>query len=278
MTSQGTSPRGASNHPRHLLAVLSYQGCRHKSHMRVRQTHPPFTGSHQHRTQQPSAAPVCVAKLDGRRVVSTPTQWPLESVLATSQRCEACNAKVRLCARRPFWRRAPTRRPASWQARGQSWRRALRSHRGGRRLLRRRAALRPAARGRLEPRHSCSGSPPERIDSAARRRARRRSSPSSRRRPSRPSAWTTAERGEHAWSELDWCLYLSASKAEADGEARLTTTRGRGPSGARPSGSRPRPTGLVDAGAQGHDDRLLAQAAADGGGCPHAGDTSSPSD
>ena len=152
--------------------------------------------------------PVCIGKMTADASYRA-TQWPLESVLATSQRCEACNEKVALSQAPLLEESAP---PTS--------------------LLAHEAILAARARssaadvvfsvdelryGRpLEVVSSLAkllGLPPERIDQL-RAEGEAAIIAEFEEEAERPSAWTKEEMGVYAWSELDWCLYLSASKAE----------------------------------------------------------------
>ena len=45
----------------------------------------------------------------------------------------------------------------------------------------------------------------------------------------RPTAWTEAEMGEYGWSELDWCLYLSTSRADTATEGGTASSAGGDP-------------------------------------------------
>lgn len=62
-----------------------------------------------------------------------------------------------------------------------------------------------------------------------------------------PSAWRREEMGEHGWSELEWCLYLSASKAEASGKAADDEEKARAERSASLR-QQARETGAIDAG------------------------------
>ena len=155
----------------------------------------------------------------------TPTLWPLENVLATSQRCEVCNEKISL-------QQAPLLDAAAPPTG----------------LIRHETALAARARssaadvalsvdelryGRpLEVSSSLAqllGLPPGQIDQL-RAEGEAAIIAEFEAEDENPTAWTAEEMGVYAWSELDWCLYLSASKVEtaaklADDDERARAER-----------------------------------------------------
>ena len=171
----------------------------------------------------PSAATLCcpgcstkMMTLDDRAQYDA-TLWPLENVLAASQRCEACNDKVSL-HQAPLLEDVPSSTS----------------------LIRQEAALMTKSRPNAtdfvfsvdELRY---GRPLEVFSNLAQLVGLRQEEVENLRSDGEaaiiaefeaeaddetPGRWTKDEMGVYEWSELDWCLYLSASKAET--VAKLT--------------------------------------------------------
>ena len=191
-----------------------------------------------------TSATAAQAEVEGHPSLE-PTLWPLESVLAQSQKCDVCNEKVSLHS-------APLREEVAPPAS----------------LVRRDEALGPHARSSLSQNSFClrelrygrpvevftslygllglaNGEEVERLRAGGETsivdefEAEAEASPA--------TTWSSDERGRYGWSELDWCLYLSAAKADAAATANDDAARARAERVASLR-QEARDKGLVDAG------------------------------